>query len=538
MNTARITMAAVDKAFPGVQALRGAKLSVDPGEVHVLLGENGAGKSTLMKILCGQLAPDRGELFLDGVPYRPLSPLDAQRHGIAMIHQELSVIPALSVAENILLGDEPARAGVIDAHTQTTRARALLETVGADLDPRRPASTLSVAQMQMVEIAKALRHQASVSTSSAKTSLGTPGGSTPSTKTSLGAGVLVMDEPTAALTDAETSTLFEIIRGLTARKVSVIYISHRMPEIFAVGDRVTVMRDGATVLTTRVADTSASALIAAMVGRPIGDFIPKRPARPGAVVLRAAGLARGGALGPIDLEIRAGEIFGLAGLMGSGRTEVARAIFGADRPTAGRVEVEGRPTGGTVRGAIAAGVGFVTEDRKAQGLVQDLSATENITLATLGEFCRGGIIDRKRERAAAEGFRDRMRIRLPTVEQPTRTLSGGNQQKVIIARWLAARCRVLLLDEPTRGVDVGAKGEIYELIGELAENGVAMVLISSDLPEVLALSDRVGVMRDGRLAGILEGPAATREAVMALAVGAISLPCAKSGSSGWSRRTP
>jgi ribose transport system ATP-binding protein len=488
-----VEMRGVDKAFPGVRALRGAQLSVQPGEVHVLLGENGAGKSTLMKILTGQLPPDAGTLELHGRPYQPISPRDAQAHGIAMIHQELSIIGPLTVAENILLGDEPARGGVIDARAQDRRARELLAQVASDLPPDRPAASLSVAQRQVVEIAKALRHEARV---------------------------IVMDEPTAALSDAETARLFQVIRGLTARGVAVVYISHRMPEIFALGNRVTVMRDGATVHTFDVASTTAQALIAAMVGRPVEEWVAKRRVKPGEVCLAVEQLCRG-RIGPVSFEVRAGEIFGLAGLMGSGRTEVARAVFGADPASGGQVRVGSRRLDGSVRDAIDAGIGFVTEDRKGQGLVLDCAAAANITLAVLDDLrrARPGILDLSRESALAEGFRERMNIRLPSVQQPVRTLSGGNQQKVVIARWLAASCRVLILDEPTRGVDVGAKAEMYQLIGELAERGVAILLISSDLPEVLGLSDRVGVMREGKLAGTLTAAEATSERVMSLAVG-------------------
>ncbi len=487
----RVAMWGIEKSFPGVRALRGVSLSVQPGEVHVLLGENGAGKSTLMKVLTGQIAPDAGHMELDGGPYQPASPLAAQRAGIAMIHQELSIIPALTVGENILLGDEPARAGVIDGRAQQRRARALLAEVTSDLHPDTPAAALSVAQRQVVEIAKALRHEARV---------------------------LVMDEPTAALSDGETARLFQVIRGLTARGVSVLYISHRMPEIFSLGDRVTVLRDGATIETVAVAGTSVAALIAAMVGRPVGERVPKRRVEPGPVALQVEDLTRG-PIGPVRFEVRAGEIFGLAGLMGSGRTEVARAIFGADPPSGGLVRVAGRQLAGTVGDAIDAGVGFVTEDRKGQGLLLEGSAAANLTLATLQGLCRAGVIDLPREASVAEDLRARLTIRLASVHQLARTLSGGNQQKVIIGRWLAARCRVLILDEPTRGVDVGAKAEIYELIGDLAQKGVALLLISSDLPEVLGLADRIGVMRAGRLAGVLAAGEASSERVMSLAVG-------------------
>jgi ABC-type sugar transport system ATPase subunit len=488
----RLSMRGIDKSFPGVRALRGANLGVAAGEVHVLLGENGAGKSTLMKILAGEYAPDAGTMELDGAPYTPRSPEHAQASGVAMIHQELSIILPLTVGENVLLGDEPSRFGVIDRRAQQRRARALLQAVGCDLDPDTPASSLSVAQLQLVEIAKALRRDARV---------------------------LIMDEPTAALTDAEADRLFEVIAGLRARGVAIVYISHRMPEIFAIGERVTVMRDGATVRTAALADTTVDALIADMVGRRVEQRVTKRPVALGDTTLVVEGLELGAASAPISFSVRAGEIFGLAGLMGSGRTEVARALFGADRPRAGEVRLGARRLAGSVRDAIAAGMGFVSEDRKAQGLVLDCSAAANISLAVLSRLCRLGTIDLRREEAMAEGYRDRLRIRLPTVQQPVRTLSGGNQQKVIIARWLAAECHVLILDEPTRGVDVAAKSETYELMAELVERGVAILLISSDLPEVLGLADRVGVMREGRLAGILDRSQATPERVMSMAVG-------------------
>jgi rhamnose transport system ATP-binding protein len=484
------------KSFPGVRALDDVRFEVKAGEVHALLGENGAGKSTLIKIVSGLYQPDAGTMRLDGEAVRFTSPHDAQGAGIATIFQELLLFPELSVAENIFMGHAPrTRLGTLDWAAMRAEAQDLLASLDIhDLDVTRIVGSLSVGNRQRVEIAKAL---------------------------SQNARILIMDEPTAALTEAETGRLFAVIRGLTARGVAVVYISHRMPEIFAIGDRVTVMRDGATVDTRAVAGTTVEALIAAMVGRPLAEQIPKRSVKLGEPRLQVIGLRQGPgvALGPVSFEVRAGEIFGLAGLMGSGRTEVARAIFGADRPSGGEVRVAGRRLDGTVRGAIAAGVGLVTEDRKAQGLVLDCTAAENITLAVLGRLTRLGLLDLPGERRLAEGFRERMRIRLHSIEQRVRTLSGGNQQKVVMARWLATDCQVLILDEPTRGVDVGAKAEIYELIGELAGRGVAVLLISSELPEVLGLCDRIGVMRERRLAGILPRDQATQERVMALAVG-------------------
>jgi ribose transport system ATP-binding protein len=467
-------MTGICKGFPGVDALNDAELEVVPGEVHVLLGENGAGKSTLMKVLCGQYALDRGTILLEGAGVRPASPLEAERLGLVMIHQELNLVPGLTVAENIYLGHEATSAGLIQGRLMRAGARRLLERLKSTIDPDSRVDALSVAGQQLVEIARALREEARL---------------------------MVMDEPTAALADTEIAALFEVIRSLCAQGVAVIYISHRMREIFAIGDRVTVMRDGRTVGVRRVATADPDELIRLMVGRSIAEQIPKRRVPIGEPALEVEGLT-------------------VAGLMGSGRTELARAIFGADAADAGAIRVAGRPLSRrTPAGSIAAGVGFLTEDRKRQGLVLQCTVAENITLTTLDDFLRFGALDLARERIRARSLVDRLRIRAASLEQRTVDLSGGNQQKVVLARWLAARCRVLLFDEPTRGIDVAAKAEIYELIGELVEQGVAVVLISSEMPELVGLADRVAVMHEGGLRGILEGCQMTPERILHLALG-------------------
>ena len=492
MTSPLLTMSGIDKHFPGVQALKESGLEVLPGEVHVLLGENGAGKSTLMKILCGQYAADAGEVVFGGSPVKPTGPLDAERLGLVMIHQELNLVPGLTVAENIFLGHEPTTGGLIADGRMSAGARDLLHQLRCEIDPDLPVSELSVAEQQLVEIARALQRRARL---------------------------LVMDEPSAALSEAEIEALFAVIRDLVRDGVPVIYISHRMPEIFAIGDRVTVMRDGQTVGTKKVSETEVAELIQLMVGRTIAERVPKREVVLGEVALDVDGLISARFPEAISLSLRAGEILGVAGLMGSGRTELVRAIFGADPIDGGTVTVAGRTLSGhgPVE-SIAAGLGFLTEDRKQQGLVLQCTVTENISLTSLDEVSRIGAIDLGAENELAQTEVDRLHIRVASLDQQIVNLSGGNQQKVVLARWLAARCRVLLFDEPTRGIDVGAKAEIYELIGELVENGVAILLISSEMPELIGLSDRVAVMHEGSLQGILPRAEATQERIMELAL--------------------
>jgi len=486
-------MRGICKRFPGVQALLDADLEVEAGEVHVLLGENGAGKSTLMKVLCGQHVADAGTITFQGRTITPERPLDAARYGLVMIHQELNLIPGLTVSENIFLGHEPTSGGLIRDDVMREVSRELLHRVQCQVDPDAPVSGLSVAEQQLVEIARALRQDARL---------------------------LVMDEPTAALADNEIEALFEVIRELGRNGVPVIYISHRMREILSIGERVTVMRDGRTVGTRAVADTDIGELIHLMVGRNIDEQITKRDVEFGDAVLEVEELACQGASEPVSFSIRAGEILGVAGLMGSGRTGLARAIFGADPVDSGTVRLGGRviPSGDPAA-SIAAGLGFLTEDRKQQGLVLQLSVAENITLTSLDDFSRHGVLNLAAEEARAMAHVEKLHIRVASLDQEVGDLSGGNQQKVVLARWLAAQCKALLFDEPTRGIDVGAKAEIYELIGELVEQGVAVLLISSEMPELLGLSDRIAVMHEGAVEGVLPRSEATQERIMELALG-------------------
>jgi ribose transport system ATP-binding protein len=484
----------VGKAFPGVQALRGVDLELAPGEVLAVLGENGAGKSTLIKILGGAQPPDEGTMMLAGQPVRFARPADAQRAGIAVIHQEFNLIPALSARENIFLGREQPAGGLLRREDETRRARALFGRLGVEIDPETACRDLSVAQQQIVEIAKAL---------------------------AIAARVLVMDEPTATLTPPEVARLLAIVRDLRAQGLGVIYVSHRLDEIFAVADRVVVLRDGALVGDRAMGNVTRRELIEMMVARPLEQEFPRRTVTPGAERLVVRHLCRGMKVRDVSFSIRRGEVVGLTGLVGAGRTEVARCLFGADRPERGDVELDGRLL--SLRqpaDAIRAGIALLTEDRKGQGLILRQSVRENFGLPNLDRFTRLGLVRDKDERAAFARYVERLRIRLSHEEQPAAHLSGGNQQKVVLAKWLERQCEVVLFDEPTRGIDVGAKLEVYQLINELAAQGKAILMISSELPEVLGMSDRILVMHHGRIVGeITDVARARQEDIMQLAVG-------------------
>lgn len=490
-----LEMLHISKQYPGVRALDDVSFELKHGEVHALLGENGAGKSTLIKILSGVQTADQGEIRIEGQPVIIDSPQKAMDLGISTIYQEFNLVPYLSAAENIFLGREPQGAlpGFVDFKTLYRDAQQLLDRIRARFDVRTPVNRLSVAQQQMVEIAKALGRKTKI---------------------------LVMDEPTATLTEHEIEALFDLISQLRSEGISVIYVSHRLEEIFEICDRATVLRDGRYVATHNVAELTREEIIRLMVGRELKEAIPKVKVEVGPPVLRVKNLNRKGVLHDISLEVHRGEIVGLAGLVGSGRTETARAIFGADPIDSGVIEIEGKPVRiRSPRDAIRAGIGMVTEDRKQQGLVLGMPVRSNNTLTNLQDVSTAGFIQMRQERGVAEKYREELSIKTPTIEQTVRNLSGGNQQKVVLAKWLFAGVKVLILDEPTRGIDVRAKSEIYELMNELAARGVGILMISSELPEILGMSDRILVMHEGRIVGELSREEATQEKIMHLATG-------------------
>jgi rhamnose transport system ATP-binding protein len=482
------------KAFGAVRAVVDGSIDLYGGEAHALVGENGAGKSTVVKMLAGVHQPDEGELLIEGQPTVLTGPAAAQAAGIAVIYQEPTLFPDLTVAENIFMGRQPLLAARrIDRRLMRTQAAALFERLGVQLDPGRISRGLSIADQQIVEIAKALSREARV---------------------------IVMDEPTAALSAAEVARLFDVVRALRAAGAAVLFISHRLEEVFEICQRVTVMRDGRQVLTSELAGLTADDLVRAMVGRDMPERTAGERSQPGDEVLRVERLTREGVFTDISLLVRAGEIVALAGLVGSGRSEVARAIFGIDRYDAGAVTVRGKELRrASPTAAMAAGIGYVPEDRRQQGLVMDMSVQQNVALASLGRLRKGGLIRSAAERAFATDWAQRLRLKYGRLTDPVSMLSGGNQQKVVLAKWLGRRPALLIVDEPTRGIDIATKADVHELLVRLAGDGVAILMISSELPEVLHLGDRILVMREGRLTAEYAHADASEEKIMSAATG-------------------
>ena len=496
-----LKMEGIVKRFAGATALDRVDFELRRGEVHALVGENGAGKSTLIKIMTGAYHRDGGQVWLEGEPVSFATPADAQAAGVIAVHQEIHLLSFRTVAENVFLGREPRRWGLVDWRRMNADTAELLGRLGLAIDPGATLGALSTAQQQMVAIARGV---------------------------SLGARVLVLDEPTSSLAEREVSILYDLIRQLQAQGTAIVYISHRFDELYAVCDRVTVLRDGKLVGTHRLAELERLDLVCLMLGKQREELRQGTTAFAGhhaeagsaAPLLRAEGLRRGQKLRGVSLDVRKGEILGLAGLLGSGRTETARAIFGADPPEEGAMQLDGkRLDARTPDDAIRAGIAFVSEDRKGEGIIPELSVRENLTLAALPTLTRMGVVDRARQREIVDDFMRRLGIKATGAEQKIRELSGGNQQKVLLARWLCMNPALLILDEPTRGIDIGAKAEVHHLMNDLARQGVAILMISSELPEILGMSDRVLVMRQGRIAGEMGRAEATQEAIMGLATG-------------------
>ncbi|WP_427118168.1 sugar ABC transporter ATP-binding protein [Pseudarthrobacter scleromae] len=485
----------IHKSFGAVKALQGANLSLHRGQVTALVGENGAGKSTMVKTLAGLHQQDRGHVLLDGERVSFRDPLHAREAGIAVIYQEPTMFPDLTVAENIFMGRQPVRSlRRIDRKAMRDQALELFRQLGVKIDPDRSAQGLSIADQQVVEIAKAI---------------------------SLNARVLIMDEPTAALSGVEVDRLFAVTRTLQDRGAAILFISHRFDEVFALADWITVMRDGAHVATSPAGDLTVDAVIRQMVGRDVASLFPKQDAVIGDIALAVKGLGRKGVFSDISFDVRAGEIVGLSGLVGAGRSEVARAIFGIDKYDSGAVQVCGKALKPlSPRDSMAAGIGFVPEDRRKQGLVMELSVSRNLTLTLRKKLSRLGLLTNRAEARSTGEWAKKLQIKAGAPTSPISTLSGGNQQKVVLGKWLATGPRVLIIDEPTRGIDVGTKSEVHRLISELAGTGLAVLMISSELPEILGMSDRVLVMHEGKITAELSRSEATEETVMTAATGA------------------
>ncbi len=490
-----VSMEQISKAFPGVQALQQVDFELLEGEVHALVGENGAGKSTLIKVLAGVHRADAGTIRLSGRPVDPRSPREMTEAGVRVIYQELNLVPELSVAENLFLGREPTLRfpfGIVNWSAMRRQTTEILSRFGLKVDPRTPVGRLGVACQQIIEIAKAV---------------------------SCNAKVVVMDEPTAALTERETEKLFTIIHELKKRQVGIVYISHRLEEIRRIADRVTVLRDGKHVATAKQTELPAQDIIRHMVGRSIDEYYPKEDVPKGGVLLEVRGLTRHGVCRQVSFRLHSGEILGLAGLVGSGRTEIAELIFGRRKADAGTVSVAGTPV--RIRAphqAVSQGIGLIPEDRKSDGLVLEMSVFDNATLSILQRTCVLGVIRHRALMRSVEQVGKQLRLKAASLGQHVKHLSGGNQQKVVLARWLLHNCQIYIFDEPTRGIDVGARSEIYRLMEDLAKQGAGIIMISSDLPEVLCMSDRILVVSEGAIAGELRRDEATPESIMRLAV--------------------
>ena len=490
----RIEMRGIDKQFGGNYVLKDAGFVLGDAEIHALMGENGAGKSTLMKILTGVYTRDAGTVLVDGQEVVYHNPQEAERAGIVFIYQELNVLRDLTVEENMFLGKEIRNAfGVCDSRAMRARVQDILDTLGVSIRPEQRMEELSVGQQQMVEIAKALMSDAKV---------------------------IIMDEPTSALTQSETEVLFGVARKLRAQGVSIIYISHRMEEIFELCDSITVLRDGQYINTKKISETDLTDVIRMMIGREIGDRFPERDTKIGDVVFEVKHLSCPGVFQDVSFGVHAGEVLGVAGLMGAGRTEIMHAVFGDMPHTTGEIKIKGTPV--SIRSPIDAmrhGIGFITEDRKTEGLMIEDSIGKNISIANLGRISSNGILSAGKEKALVDSAIDELHIKCTSGNHICGNLSGGNQQKVVFSKWIRTEPQILILDEPTRGVDIGAKKEIYSIINELAAQGVAIIMVSSELPEVLGMSDRIMVIHEGRVSGIIENDNATQEDVMVLATG-------------------
>lgn len=492
MSEAALEMKNIHKKFPGVYALKNADLRVEKGEVHALLGENGAGKSTLIKVLGGIYQPDEGEIYIDGQKVRMNNVRDAQANGISIIHQELLLVPQMTVADNMFLDAAPQKYGYINRKQSKRDAQKALDAMGVQIDAGALVATLSVAQQQIVEIVKAVR---------------------------LKSKIIVMDEPTSSLSDTEIQMLFEIVENLKKNGTAIIFISHKLEELFAITDRITIMRDGEVVKTVETKKTGNEELIALMVGRALDNYYVRDDFPKGEVILKVENLNQAGVLRNVSFELRKGEILGFAGLVGAGRTELMNAIFGITQMDSGNIYLEGKRVHiKNPLSAMRAGIALVPEDRKLQGLILKNSVGFNMTITILREFMKGICVNKKKEYELMDKYQQLLRIKTPSYEQKAGNLSGGNQQKIVISKWLAVNPSVLILDEPTRGIDVGAKAEIYAIMNNLTRNGMSIIMISSEMPEVMGMSDRICVMSEGRLTGIVDKHEFSQERILSYAL--------------------